>query len=104
MTFSLAATNPPIEASDLEKVPAMMSTSSIRPKWAAVPSPFGPSTPRACASSSARAEPYFRAIRTSAGTSAMLPSIEYTPSTTIIEPLLGRSAPCGARGWPGRRG
>ena len=65
----------------------MMSTSSVMPKWAAVPSPLGPSTPRAWASSSASAAPYFRATRTSAGTSAMLPSIEYTPSTTIIEPL-----------------
>ena len=42
MTFSVAATKPPIEASDFEKVPAMMSTSSVMPKWAAVPSPFGP--------------------------------------------------------------
>ena len=76
-----------MDASDLENVPAMMSTSSVMPKCAAVPSPFGPSTPSACASSSARAEPYFRATRTRAGTSAMLPSMEYTPSTTIIEPL-----------------
>ena len=42
MTFSVAATKPPIEASDLEKVPAMMSTSSVMPKCAAVPSPLGP--------------------------------------------------------------
>ena len=67
MTLSLAATKPPIEASDLEKVPAMMSTSSVMPKCAAVPSPLGPSTPSACASSRARAAPYFRAIRDQAG-------------------------------------
>ena len=76
MTFSEAVTNPPMDASDFEKVPAMMSTSSVRPKWAAVPSPLGPSTPRACASSRARAAPYFRATRTRPGTSAMFPSIE----------------------------
>ena len=82
----MPATNPPIDASDLENVPAMMSTSSITPKCAAVPSPLGPSTPSACASSSASAAPYFRATRISPGTSAMSPSIEYTPSTTIMEP------------------
>ena len=51
----------------MENVPAMMSTSSVMPKCAAVPSPLGPSTPSACASSSASAEPYFRATRTRAG-------------------------------------
>src|SRR5258706_474609 len=55
MTLSLAATNPPIEARDLENVPTTMSTSSIRPKCAAVPSPRGPRTPTEWASSSARA-------------------------------------------------
>ena len=42
MTFCWRRTKPPMEASDLEKVPAMMSTSSVMPKWAAVPSPLGP--------------------------------------------------------------
>ena len=62
--FADAATKPPIEASDLENVPAMMSTSSVMPKCAAVPSPLGPRTPSAWASSSASAAPYFRAMRT----------------------------------------
>ena len=53
----LTAAKPPIEASDFENVPTIRSTSSTRPKWAAVPSPFGPSTPTECASSIARAAP-----------------------------------------------
>ncbi len=76
MTLSEAATKPPIDASDFEKVPAMMSTSSVRPKCAAVPSPLGPRTPREWASSTARAAPCLRASGTSSGSSAMSPSIE----------------------------
>src|ERR1041385_8773186 len=55
MMLREAATKPPIEASDLENVPAMMSTSSARPKCAAVPSPLGPRTPMEWASSMASA-------------------------------------------------
>src|SRR2546425_8710719 len=58
MMSSEAATKPPIEASDFENVPTMRSTSSATPKCAAVPSPLGPSTPTACASSIASAAPY----------------------------------------------
>src|SRR6266566_891742 len=76
MTLSEAAAKPPIEASDLENVPTMMSTSSVRPKCAAVPSPRGPSTPTAWASSIASAAPYFCAILSRFGMSAMSPSIE----------------------------
>ena len=76
MTLSVDATNPPIEASDLENVPAMMSTSSVMPKCAAVPSPLGPRTPSECASSTASAAPCLWAMRTRFGTSAMSPSIE----------------------------
>src|SRR5207248_6617984 len=71
MTLSEPAAKPPIHASDLEKVPTMMSTSSVRPKCAAVPSPRGPSTPTAWASSSASAAPYFCAIRSEEHTSEL---------------------------------
>src|SRR5205807_97032 len=87
MMSSEAATNPPIEASDFEKVPTMRSTSSATPKCAAVPSPLGPSTPTACASSIASAAPYFWATLSRFGTSAMSPSIENTPSTMIMTPV-----------------
>src|SRR5207248_1343358 len=76
ITLSEPAAKPPIDARDLENVPTMMSTSSVRPKCAAVPSPRGPSTPTACASSSASAAPYFCAILSRPGTSAMSPSME----------------------------
>src|SRR5216117_989636 len=101
MTLSAAAANPPIDASDLENVPTMRSTSSVRPKCAAVPSPRGPSTPTAWASSSTRAAPYFCAILSRPGTSAMSPSIEYTPSTMIIKPVPAGTR-CSLRSRPDR--
>lgn len=43
----------------LGKVPMIMSTCSVKPKYSAVPFPYRPSTPNPCASSTMTRAPYF---------------------------------------------
>src|SRR5829696_10007547 len=54
----------------------MRSTSSSSPKCSGVPRPLSPSTPVACASSTATRAPYLRASSTMPGRSATWPLIE----------------------------
>src|SRR5665647_2067111 len=61
------AIKPPSDANDLEKVPMIRSTLSVRPKWDAVPAPLTPITPREWASSTMIVALYFLASFTIAG-------------------------------------
>ncbi len=84
-----AATYPPKLASDLEKVPIIISTSFSNPKCSAVPLPCSPITPKPCASSTMTLEPYCFASLTISGRFAISPLIEKTPSVKMSFPLLG---------------
>ncbi len=86
ISFALPAMKPPTVASDLLNVPIMASILSCRPKCAAVPSPFGPMTPREWASSTITAVLYFSARGTIRGRSAISPSMLNIPSMTINLP------------------
>ena len=79
---------PPMAARDLEKVPMIRSTSSVSPKWAAVPAPPGPSTPMPWASSSITWARCRRAMRTISGSLQISPSMEKMPSvmTSLLAP------------------
>ena len=72
--------NPPSTPIAFESVPTWTSTRPCRPKWSTVPAPPVPSTPEACASSIIMIAPCRSATSTSAGSGAMSPSIENTPS------------------------
>ena len=74
------AMNPPSTPIAFESVPTWMSTRPCRPKWSTVPAPPVPRTPDACASSIIMIAPCRSATSTSAGSGAMSPSIENTPS------------------------
>jgi hypothetical protein len=75
------AMNPPRTPMAFDRVPTWMSTRlASSPKWATVPLPPGPSTPLAWASSIIMIAPCFSATSTRAGSGAMSPSIENTPS------------------------
>ena len=77
MTFSVPATKPPIDASDLEKVPTMRSTSSDMPKCAAVPVALGAEhADRVGVVQGQGGAVLAGPAATSSGTSAMSPSIE----------------------------
>ena len=76
MTSAGPAMTPPIDASDLENVVMMRSTSSWTPKCSPVPLPPGPMTPNPWASSTMSRAPYFRFSSAMAGRFARSPSME----------------------------
>src|ERR1700730_3840585 len=82
-------TYPPIEPIALLSVPPWMVARPRHPSSSTVPRPLRPSPPEECASSTIMMQLYFSARSHSAGSGAISPSIEKTPS--VINNL-----------WPGQ--
>ena len=71
-------------ATAFDRVPIWIWTRSVRPKWEGVPAPFLPRTPEAWASSTITKASWASARSWISGRGAMSPSMEKTPSVTIM--------------------